>query len=110
MQPACLEEEKEGIIQHAPQEQLVQPSAWGRRSNHNLKLLEDGLTITYQPAPFPLIAVPTTTPPVSSLRTTVLSGGGAVVWLSVANVGVARWCKRTDRSASCRGCATSRSS
>ncbi len=63
MQPACLEEEEEeGIIQHAPQEQLVQPSAWGRRSNHNLKLLEDGLTITYQPAPFPLIAVPTTTP------------------------------------------------
>lgn len=68
MQPACLEEEEGGVIQHAPQEQLVQPSAWGRRSNHNLKLLEDGLTVTYQPAPFPLIAVAQADRPFSQLQ------------------------------------------
>lgn len=85
MQPACLEEEEGGVIQHAPQEQLVQPSAWGRRSNHNLKLLEDGLTVTYQPAPFPLIAVSLLLPHhhvtliLWQHRTTILSGGGLSV-------------------------------
>jgi hypothetical protein len=103
MQPACLVEDdpESSAVQQRQQElkgRLVQPTAWGRRSDRNLFLLEDGLTVTYAHparAKNPLISVRILSscppPPQASLLRVPTSaslalrrgggGGGSRVWV-----------------------------